>query len=139
MARLESRKKRTVVAGALHKGVNRLPVGADRGDYDLTILVVQYLRLAGGYRSARSGFMKRLTGIIDRQRQHFYAIAMAMDMVGDRAVAAQPGGEDQPNLVLLKDVGGAVPDAGFRPGVGDERKAHAGLIEMRCLFGISDP
>ena len=66
-----------------------------------------------------------------------HAVAMAVDVLGDRVAGAQRGGQHKANLALLQHVGGAVALAGFRPGVGHQRHAKGGAIEIGRLARIS--
>src|SRR5271156_5416628 len=76
--------------------------------------------------------------VVDPERDGADAVAVAMDVVGDRVAAAQRGGEDEADLALLDDVRGAIALAGLRAGVGDERHAEGGAIKIRSLARIAD-
>jgi hypothetical protein len=45
--------------------------------------------------------------------------------------------EYQPNLALLKDIGGPVPLTGLEACIGQVLKTKSGLVIMRCLLGIA--
>jgi hypothetical protein len=60
------------------------------------------------------------------------------DVAGDVGVGTQGGGEDEANLALLQDVGGAVAAAGFGAGVGDQLHAEGGAVEVGGLAGVAD-
>jgi hypothetical protein len=64
---------------------------------------------------------------------------MAPDVLGDLAIGAQRGGEDEPDLLLLEHVAGAVPRPRLRSAVGDELVAEGSLVVVRCLLRVADP
>ncbi len=63
---------------------------------------------------------------------------MLGDVAGDLGVGAERGGEHEADFALLQDVGGAVAEAGFGAGVGDELHAEGGAVEVGGLAGVAD-
>ena len=63
---------------------------------------------------------------------------MAVDVLGDGIVGAQRRGEHKADFALLHHVGGAVALAGFGAGVGDQRHAEGGAIEVGGLARVAD-
>ena len=59
-------------------------------------------------------------------------------MLGDRVAAAQRSGQHEADLALLHHVRGAVALAGLRTGIGHQRHAERGAVEVRGLAGIAD-
>ena len=51
---------------------------------------------------------------------------------------AQRRGEHEADFALLQDVGDAVAAAGFRAGVGDQRHAERGAVEVGRLARVAD-
>jgi hypothetical protein len=57
---------------------------------------------------------------------------------GGGVLGPDGGGQHQPDLVLLKQVAGRVPDPGFRAAVADQLKAEGAAVEVTGLLGVAD-
>ena len=88
--------------------------------------------------AAAGGFEPGLAGVVDPEGYGADTVAVFFDVAGDLAVGAEGGGKDEADFALLEDVAGAVALAGLGPGVGDERHAKGGAVEVGGLAGVAD-
>ena len=89
-------------------------------------------------RPAPGGLAPGELGVVDTQGDVADTVSMAANMVGDAAVGAQRGGKHKADSPLLDYIRGAVPQAGFRSGPGDQRHAEGGSIVVSGLTGVAD-
>ena len=79
---------------------------------------------------------RQAAGVVDPEGDGADAVSVLVDVAGDLGVGAERGGEDEADFALLKDVAGAVAEAGFGAGVGDERHAKGGAVEVCGLAAL---
>ena len=75
--------------------------------------------------AAAGGFAPCLRGIVDPQRDVAHAVAMQVDVFGDRMPAAQRRGQHEANLSLLHHIRSAIALAGLRSRIGHQRMPKA--------------
>ena len=101
------------------------------------MLVGYYVGLGDADGAAAGGLAPGTARIVHPQRDDFHAIAMAMNVIGNRPLGAKRRGEHKADLALLHNVGGAVALAGFRARIGHQRHAECGAIEVRSLARVA--
>src|SRR5205807_10636630 len=74
----------------------------------------------------------------DPQRQRLDAVAMFVDMIGDRIIRPDGSSQEQGQLVLPNRVARPIFYSRFRPGIRQALKPKRGLVKMRRLLGIPD-
>jgi hypothetical protein len=126
------------VVGTVDEGVDGVAVGGDAGGGDAAVGVGEFFRLLDAAGSPAGGFEPGLAGVVDPESDGADAVAVLVDVAGDVGVGAQGGGEDEADFALLEDVAGAVALTGLGAGVGDERHAKGGAVEVGCLAGVAD-
>ncbi len=124
--------------GAVDEGVDGVAVGGDAGDGDAAVVVGEFGGLLDAAGAAAGGLGPGLAGVVDPEGDGADAVAVGVDVVGDLGVGAERGGQDEADLSLLEDVGGAVAVAGLRACVGDQRHAEGGAVEVGGLAGVAD-
>ncbi len=88
--------------------------------------------------AAAGGFEPGLAGVIDPEGDGADAVSVLVDVAGDVGVGAEGRCENEADLSLLKDVTGAVALTGLGAGVGDQRHAKGGAVEVGGLAGVAD-
>ena len=126
------------VVGAVDEGVDGVAVGGDAGGGDAAVGVGEVGGLLDAAGAAAGGFEPGLAGVVDPEGDGVDTVAVLVDVAGDLGVGAEGGGEDEADLALLEDVAGAVALAGLGAGVGDERHAEGGAVEVGGLTGVAD-
>ena len=126
------------VVGAVDEGVDGVAVGGDAGGGDAAVGVGEFFGLLDAAGAAAGGFEPGLAGVVDPEGDGVDAVAVLVDVAGDVGVGAEGGGEDEADFALLEDVAGAVALAGLGAGVGDERHAKGGSVEVGGLAGVAD-
>ena len=125
------------VVGAVDEGVDGVAVGGDAGGGDAAVVVGELGGLLDAACSAAGGLEPGLAGVVDPEGDGADAVAVLVDVAGDVGVGAEGCGEDEADFALLEDVAGAVALAGLGTGVGDQRHAECGAVEVGCLTGIA--
>ena len=124
------------VVGAVDEGMDGVAVGGDTGGGDTAVGVGEFFGLLDAAGAAAGGFVPRF-GVVDPEGDGADTVAVLVDVAGDVGVGAEGGGEDEADLALLEDVAGAVALTGLRAGVGDERHAKRGTVEVGGLAGVA--
>ena len=134
-----SRQVRPAVVAAVDERVDGVAVGRDRRELDAAELVLLHVRLRDSARAALDGLAVGLRRIGDGEGDVLDAVAVREHVLGDLVVAAQRGGEDEPDVPLLDHVRRAVAHAGLGAGVGGQLEAERVLVEVGGLLGVADP
>ena len=87
----EAGKKRSEVAAALDKGVDRIAIGANAGENGRALLVRDDVRLFHADCAATGGFIPCLARIIDPQSDDANPVSMQVNVLGDGMLAAHRG------------------------------------------------
>jgi len=131
-------KERAIIVATVDEGVDGVSVGGDAGSGDATVVVGGLGGLLDVACAASGGLEPGLAGIIDPEGDGTDAVAVGVDVAGDVGVGPECGGEDEADLALLEDVGGAIALAGLRAGVGHQGHAEGGAVEVGSLTGVAD-
>src|SRR5271163_4200553 len=118
--------------------MDSVTVSGDRGQLDPAEAVFDPVALMDAARAAHSGLPPGEPGVLDAEGDVADPVSVAVNVVGDAAVGAQGGGQNEANAALLQDIGGAVVQTGFRPRPGDESHAKGGAIVVGGLAGIAN-
>jgi hypothetical protein len=73
------------------------------------------------------------------QRDIADAVAVARAVAGDLVILAERRRQDEADLALLQDIGGAVAEPGLGPCISRAREAEHALVEVRRLLRVPDP
>ena len=136
--RVVAGQERAGVTFALDEGVHGVAIGGDAGGDDLAVFVGVGLGRFDGFCAAAGGFAPCGGCVLDDEGDGADAVSVLVDVLGDLGVGAERGGEDEADFSLLKDVGGAVAEAGFGAGIGDELHAEGGAVKIGGLPGVAD-
>jgi hypothetical protein len=82
--------------------------------------------------------MKSRAGIVHPQRDDFYAVAVVLEVLGNRRVRSERRGEYQPDFTLRQHIRSAVAHARFQPRIGQRLEPESGFVKMCGLFGVAD-
>ena len=130
---------RAGVVLAIDEGVDDVAVGRDRGKLDAAELVLDPARLGDSAGSALDGGAIGVVGARHLQRDVAGAVAVTARELRHLAIGAQAARQDEADVALLDDVGGAVADARLRPRIGRTREPERVLVEVRRLLRVPDP
>jgi hypothetical protein len=78
-----------------------------------------------------------LLGVIDPQGYVANAIAVQADVLSHFVVWAKRGCEDKTDFALLQDIGGSVPLASLRAGVGYQAEAEGHAVKVGSLARVA--
>ena len=132
-------QERAGVVGAVDEGVDRVAVRRDRRALDLPELVLVARRLHHAARAARDGLAVRLRRVGHGERDVADAVAVLREVPRDLVLLAQRARDDEADVALLEDVGGAVAHSRLRARVRGAREAHRVLVEVGGLLCVPDP
>ena len=135
--RLEAGHERAVVV-ALDQAVDRVAIGGDGGALDRAVVVVEHLRLQQRLAPAAERHMIGLLDVGHAQGDVLHAVAVAVDLFGHLARAAQGGGEHQAHAALLQHIGHAVALAGLGAAIADDVIAPDQAIIVGGLQRVAD-
>lgn len=119
--------------------MNRIAVRTDRGDYRARAVFLGEGRREHGLRAMRDEMPERGRGVGRRERDAAYAVAMARDVIVDRAAGPQRRAQHEADVALRDHVGGTVGEPGLGAGVGQRPEAEGGDVVLRGLFCVADP
>ena len=109
--RLEARQVRARVLGAIDERVDVVAVRRDRGELDAAMVVLDPVRLDDAASAALDRLPVRVRRVGDGERDVAHAVALRRRPLADLAVGTEAAREDEPDVALLEDVRGAVPNA----------------------------
>src|SRR6476646_227132 len=124
---------------AIDEGVDDVAVDRDRGELDASELVLDPMRLGDPAGSALDGGAVGVVGARHLERDVAGAVAVTARELRHLAVGAQAARQDETDVTLLDNVGGAVADARLRSRIGRAREPERVLVEVRRLLGVPDP
>ena len=101
-------------------------------------LSCQRFRLHVTFAAALRGFFPGRGRVLHFQRDHFHAVTMFENMIGNRMFRPNRRGQNKRDLVLPHHITGAISHAGFRSAVGHRLKTERALVKMRRLLGVTD-
>src|SRR5688500_2829208 len=99
------------VLAAVDERVDRVAVGADRGELDAAELVLDPVRLGDPACAALDGRPVRVPRACDLERDDLRAVAVRTGEARDLAVRSEAARQDEADVALLDDVGRAVAHA----------------------------
>src|ERR1051325_4031346 len=126
-----------VVILALHEGVDRGALGTDRRFFYLSEFVPEHRGLHDDARATFRSLPVRGFRVVDPEGEVLHPVAVQPDVLADRVIRMQGGGEHEADLVLLQHVGGPVPHAGFEAGIGDLFESPRRAVVVRGLFRVA--
>ena len=97
-----------------------LAIGRDGRHHHCAVLVLLLKRLPDASRAPARRLLPGLARIVHPQRHVLHAVPVAIDVVGNRAPRPQRRGQHQPDLALLKYIGGPVALACLRSRIGHQ-------------------
>ena len=112
--RLIAGQVRARVLRAVDERVDVVAVGRDRGELDATGVVLDPVRLDDAARAALHRLSIRVRRVRHGERDVADAVALRRGPPADLAVGAEAAREDEADVALLEDVGGAVAHARLR-------------------------
>ena len=130
---------RAGVLRAIHERVDVVAVGRDRGELDSPLVVLHPVRLDDTACAALDGLAIGVGRIGDGERDVAHAVSLRRRPLADLAVRAQTAREDEADIALLEDVGGAVAHARLGPCIRGAGEAVRRLVEERGLLRVPDP
>src|SRR5205807_7668052 len=76
--------------------------------------------------------------VFDFERDHFHAVAVFLNVIGDFIVRQKRRGPNKRQLILSNGVTGAIFDSGLWATIGQTLKAEGAVVEMRRLLRVPD-
>src|SRR3984893_5154441 len=115
-----------------------LAISMDAAHHDFAVFVVESLRFQVPLAAALGRFFPGRGRVFYFQRDHLDAVAMFLNVVGDRIAFANGSGQNERELVLPNRITGAIFDSGFRSAVCETLKTKNAFVKMRRLLGVTD-
>jgi hypothetical protein len=134
--RLEARKECTPIVSPFDQAVDGVAIGVDGGDHHFALIIAK-----GG------GLLYRLGPALDRDAECIPRVVHPECDIADpvpmqryvrrrQVVRCERGRQHQANLVLLKQVAGAVPGAGLGAAIGHQLESERGPVVVARLLGV---
>jgi hypothetical protein len=134
----ESGQVRTVVPAPVDQGVPGVAVRGDGGPADSAVLVGDVVRLLQYDGALRARVGDALVHVRDLEGEVGHAVAVPAVVVEQRALRADPAGDDEARRTGLEHERLVVLVTGLRAGVRDQVHAEGELVVLRGLGGVAD-
>src|SRR5207302_773302 len=106
--------------------------------YDFPLLICKRFRLHVTFAAALGRFFPSRGRVLYFQCDHFHAVTMFENVIGNWMFRANRRGQSKRDLVLPHHITGAISHAGFRSAIGYRLKTERALVKMRRLLGVTD-
>src|SRR5438046_10762542 len=114
-----------------------LAVSVNATHHNFALVVLQGLWLHITLAAALGRFFPRGSCVLNCQREHFYAIAVFVMMVGDRMTRPQRRGQDKSQFILTDRIARPILRSRLRSAISETLKTKRGLVVMRRLFCVA--